>query len=149
MAAAPPATREAARAALIPSLDTMLDLLRTSVTARKVTVASISSGLARNWVTADGRARIGVAPSGDANDNATLLKFAEAVRSVDPNAMGGPIAVQELGNTVVRAFIEAGLWALISISVLLFIVAAPDHRRSADIGSLAARRALSRSKSRF
>lgn len=122
MAAAPPATREAAREALIPSLDTMLNLLRTSLTARKVTVASIPPDLARNWMSSDGRARIEVAPSGDANDNATLLKFAEAVRSVDPNAMGEPIAVQESGNTVVRAFIEAGLWALISISLLLFVV---------------------------
>jgi hopanoid biosynthesis associated RND transporter like protein HpnN len=122
MAAAPPAIREAAREALIPSLDTMLDLLRASLTAKKVTIASIPPDLAANWVSADGRARIEVAPTGDANDNGTLLQFAKAVRSIDPNAMGEPIAVQESGNTVVRAFIEAGLWALISVSVLLFIV---------------------------
>jgi uncharacterized protein len=122
MAAAPPAVREAARKALIPSLDTMLDLLRASLTAQKVTVASISPDLARNWISADGRARIEVAPAGDPNDNGTLLRFAKAARSIDPNAMGEPIAVQESGNTVVRAFIEAGLWASISISVLLFIV---------------------------
>ncbi|MGH6850408.1 MAG: MMPL family transporter [Methylocella sp.] len=122
MAEAPPQKRDAAREALIPGLDTMLDLLRASLTARKVTVASIPPDLARNWVSADGRARIEVAPSGDPNDNANLLRFAKAVRTVDPNAMGEPIAVQESGKTVVRAFIEAGIWALISISVLLFIV---------------------------
>ena len=122
MAEAPPQKRDAAREALIPSLDTMLDLLRASLTAGKVTVASIPPDLARNWVSADGRARIEVAPAGDANDNDTLLRFAKAVRTIDPNAMGEPIAVQESGNTVVKAFIEAGLWALISISVLLFIV---------------------------
>jgi hopanoid biosynthesis associated RND transporter like protein HpnN len=122
MAEAPPQKRDAAREAFIPSLDTMLDLLRASLTAKKVTVASIPSDLARNWVSADGRARIEVAPAGDANDNDNLLRFAKAVRTIDPNAMGEPIAVQESGNTVVKAFIEAGLWALISISVLLFIV---------------------------
>ncbi len=122
MAAAPPQIRDAARDALIPGLDTMLDLLRASLTAQKVTAASIPPDLARNWVSADGRARIEVAPSGDANDNDTLLRFAKAVRTIDPNAMGEPIAVQESGDTVVRAFIEAGLWALLSISVLLFIV---------------------------
>jgi hopanoid biosynthesis associated RND transporter like protein HpnN len=122
MAAAPPQIRDAAREALIPSLDTMLDLLRASLKAEKVTVASIPPDLARNWVSADGRARIEVAPSGNSNDNDTLLRFAKAVRTVDPNAMGEPIAVQESGDTVVHAFIEAGLWALISISVLLFIV---------------------------
>ncbi|HEX3495263.1 MAG TPA: MMPL family transporter, partial [Methylocella sp.] len=119
MAEAPPQERDAAREALIPSLDTMLDLLRASLTARKVTVASIPPDLARNWVSADGRARIEVAPAGDPNNNENLLRFAKAVRTIDPNAMGEPIAVQESGNTVVRAFIEAGLWALISISVLL------------------------------
>jgi hypothetical protein len=122
IAAAPPPIREAAREALIPSLDTMLDLLRASLTAKKVTVASIPPDLARDWVSADGRARIEVAPAGDANDNATLLQFAKAVRTIDPNAMGEPIAVQESGDTVVKAFIEAGLWALLSISILLFIV---------------------------
>ncbi len=122
MAEAPPQIREAARDALVPGLDTMLDLLRASLTAHKVTVASIPPDLARNWVSADGRARIEVAPSGDPNDNDTLLRFAKAVRTIDPNAMGEPIAVQESGDTVVRAFIEAGLWALLSISVLLFIV---------------------------
>jgi hypothetical protein len=122
MAAAPPPIREAAREVLIPSLDTMLDLLRASLTAKKVTVASIPPDLARNWASADGRVRIEVTPAGDANDNATLLQFAKAVRTIDPNAMGEPIAVQEAGNTVVKAFIEAGLWALVSISVLLFIV---------------------------
>jgi hypothetical protein len=129
MAAAPPPIREAAREALIPSLDTMLDLLRASLTAKKVTIASIPADLAANWVSADGRARIEVAPAGDANDNATLLQFAKAVRTIDPNAMGEPIAVQESGNTVVRAFIEAGLWALLSISLLLFIVL----RRISDV----------------
>jgi hopanoid biosynthesis associated RND transporter like protein HpnN len=129
MAEAPPQKRDAAREALIPSLDTMLDLLRASLTARKVTVASIPPDLARDWVSGDGRARIEVAPAGDANDNATLLRFAKAVRTIDPNAMGEPIAVQESGDTVVRAFIEAGLWALISISLLLFIVL----RRATDV----------------
>ena len=123
------AIREAAREALIPSLDTMLDLLRASLTAKKVTIASIPLDLAANWVSADGRARIEVAPAGDPNDNGTLLQFAKAVRTIDPAAMGEPIAVQESGNTVVRAFIEAGLWALISISLLLFIVL----RRISDV----------------
>jgi hypothetical protein len=122
LAAAPPQQREDARQALVPSLDTMLDQLRASLTAKKVTAASIPPGLAANWVSADGRARVQAAPSGDANDNDNLLRFAKAVRTVDPNAMGEPIAVQESGDTIVRSFIEAGGWALLSISLLLLIV---------------------------
>jgi len=129
LAQAPPVLRDDAREIFMPGLDTMLDLLRSSLTAGKATLASIPPDLARNWVSDDGRARIEVAPSGDPNDNANLIRFAEAVRSVDPAAMGEPIAIQESGNTVVRAFIEAGLWALTSISLLLFVVL----RRVSDV----------------
>jgi len=129
MAAAPPQRREAARAALLPSLTTMLDLFRDSMTAQKVTLASVPPDLARDWVTADGRARIAVAPAGDANNNVTLARFSKAVQNIDPKATGEPIAIQESGDTVVRAFIEAGIWALLSISVLLWIVL----RRLSDV----------------
>lgn len=122
MAAAPPILRKDAYDVLVPGLDTMLNLLRASLTAQKVTAASIPPEIARNWIAADGRARIQVAPSGDPNNNDNLLRFAKAVRTIDPDAMGEPIAVQESGNTVVRAFIEAGIWALLSISLLLFVV---------------------------
>jgi hypothetical protein len=33
-----------------------------------------------------------------------------------------PVSLQESSRTVVRAFIEAGLWALVSITILLWIV---------------------------
>lgn len=122
LAVAGPEQREAARAALVPSLDIMLDQLRAALTAKKVTIASIPPDLARNWVSADGRARIQVAPAGDPNNNDNMVRFAEAVRAIDPDATGEPIAVQESGDTVVRAFIEAGCWALLSISLLLSVV---------------------------
>ncbi len=129
MAEAPPAMREAARQALLPGLKTMLDLLRNSLSAQEVTIASIPHDLARDWVTPDGRARIAVSPNGNSNDNATLARFTKAVQQIDPKATGEPIAVQESGNTIVRAFIEAGFWALLSISILLWVVL----RRLSDV----------------
>jgi predicted RND superfamily exporter protein len=74
------------------------------------------------WRTADGRARVEVLPKGDPNDNETLRKFARAVLAVQPDATGGPISILESGDTIVRAFIQAGGWALLSIAVLLWIV---------------------------
>ena len=44
------------------------------------------------------------------------------MQAVEPNATGGPIAILESGRTVVRAFFEAGFWALGSIVILLWIV---------------------------
>ena len=51
-----------------------------------------------------------------------LVYFSEAVRKIAPHATGEPVVIQEAGKTVVEAFAEAGAWALLSISVLLFIV---------------------------
>jgi predicted RND superfamily exporter protein len=51
-----------------------------------------------------------------------LRQFARAVLAVEPTASGGPISILESGHAVVRAFIEAGFWALVSIAVLLWIV---------------------------
>jgi predicted RND superfamily exporter protein len=62
-----------------------------------------------------------VFPKGAANDNATLVKFSKAVRAVAPNASGGPISIQEAGNTISWAFIEAGLLSLVVITLLLLI----------------------------
>ncbi len=129
LAAAPPATRAAARAYLLPNLNVMLGLMDDSLQAEKITIASIPEGIRRDWVAADGRVRIEVAPKGDPNDNATLARFSKAVQSVDPEATGEPVAIQESGATIVKAFIQAGIWALLSISILLLIVL----RRISDV----------------
>ena len=44
---------------------------------------------------ADG-ARVEVLPKGDPNDNETLRKFARAVRTVQPDATGGPVSIPRI-----------------------------------------------------
>ena len=51
-----------------------------------------------------------------------MRRFASAVLAVEPSATEGPITILEAGRTVVRAFIEAGIWALLSIAILLWLV---------------------------
>jgi hypothetical protein len=58
-----------------------------------------------------------------------LRRFVKAVRSVDPAATGPAVLLYEAGNTIVRAFIEAGIFALAAIFVLLWIAL----RRLADV----------------
>jgi len=115
-------TRSRAAAALIPPLKTALDGLRNGLKAQPVTLETLPKDLKRDWVTEDGRALIEVSPKGDPNDNEVLRKFATAVLAVAPTATGSPVSLQESGHTVVRAFIQAGLWALVSITILLWIV---------------------------
>ncbi|TMJ91698.1 MAG: hopanoid biosynthesis-associated RND transporter HpnN, partial [Alphaproteobacteria bacterium] len=113
------ALRARAQAAMIPSLNTALDELRNYLQAQPVTLETLPPEIAREWVTQDGRYKVEILPKGDPTDNETLRQFARAVLAVEPNATGGPIAILESGRTVVRAFYEAGFWALGSIIILL------------------------------
>jgi hypothetical protein len=122
LAAAPPDVRRAARAVLLPSLDVMLGQLRNALAPEKLNGTTLPPNLVRNWIGPEGQARISVAPAGDPDDNGTSERFVAAVEKIAPDATGEPVAVLESGKTVVHAFIEAGLWALISISILLYIV---------------------------
>ncbi len=62
-----------------------------------------------------------VAPKGDPSDNEVLRRFAQAVLAVEPTAIGEPVGIQEAGATVVHAFIQAGFWALVTITLLLWV----------------------------
>ncbi len=114
-----PAQRERVQAVLIPGLIEVLGQLRTAMQAGPVTLASLPDDLRRDWVAADGRARIEVFPKGDANDNDTLRRFVAAVRALAPDATGAPVSIQESSRTIVGAFLQAGLLALLAIAALL------------------------------
>jgi uncharacterized protein len=121
LAKADPATRQRAEAAFVQPLRTALAQLRDLFKAHLITRNDLPPEVTLEWVTADGQARIDVAPKGDANNNAVQERFADAVSAVAPDASEGPISILQARNTVVTAFIEAGACALLSIAVLLWI----------------------------
>jgi uncharacterized protein len=129
LAKADPVVRQRVETVFVQPLATALDGLRDLLKAQEVTRANLPPTLARQWVTPDGQARVEVAPSGDANDNANLTAFAGAVRSVAPTAIEGPISILEARGAIVSAFIEAGACALVSIGIILFITL----RRISDV----------------
>jgi uncharacterized protein len=114
--------RARAEATLVVPLKIALDGLRAWLQAEPVTEDNVPAYIKQSWIAADGRALVEAYPKGDASNNETLRQFARAVLAVEPRANGGPISILESGKTVVRAFIEAGAWALISIAILLWIV---------------------------
>ena len=122
LAASTPEVRQKAADAFLRPLKTAFADLRDLLQAHPVTLADVPNDIAELWRTADGRARVEVLPKGDPNDNETLRAFARAVVKVQPDATGGPVSILESGDTIVRAFFEAGVWALISIAILLWIV---------------------------
>ena len=124
-----PRQRERVRTALIPGLVTTLGQLRSAMQASPVTLATLPDEIKRDWIASDGRARIEVFPKGDANDNQTLRRFVAAVTLLAPEATGAPVSIQESSRTIVRAFLQAGLWALLAIILLLALVL----RRASDV----------------
>jgi hopanoid biosynthesis associated RND transporter like protein HpnN len=123
---APLATRPAAaldelRHALIPPLSATLRQARSLLSAEHVSIDTLPPALTQAWMSADGRARIEVAPKPDANDNASLHRFVTAVRTVTPDAAGKPVFAIEAASSVVTAFFQAGILSAVAIVLVLFV----------------------------
>jgi hypothetical protein len=121
LAGADQATRDRAQAVFVTPLKLALDQLRSMLQAQQVTLDNLPPDIVSSWKTKDGQIRVEALPNGDPNDNDTLRKFAAAVLQAEPHAIGGPVSILKSGDTIVGSFVQAGLWALLSISLLLWI----------------------------
>ena len=121
LAASDEATRNKAQAIFVDPLKIVLDQLKNSLQAQPVSLKTLPPDLVSSWKAKDGLMRVEALPRGDPNDNDNLRKFANAVLSAEPTAIGGPVSILKSGDTVVNAFIHAGIYALIVISLLLWI----------------------------
>ena len=121
LARADAALRAQTEKVFIAPLQSAFDDLRNLLQATWITEQTIPREFGQEWIKDDGRARVQVYPKGDPNDNEVLRRFARAVQAVEPTASGGPIAILEAGRSVVTAFIQAGLMAVISITILLWV----------------------------
>jgi hypothetical protein len=123
------ATREKTQAIFVTPLKIVLNQLKNALQAKPVSLNNLPADLVSGWKTKDGLMRVEAEPRGDPNDNETLRKFAAAVLVAEPTAIGGPVSILKSGDTIVRAFIHAGFWALVVISLLLWLTL----RRIADV----------------
>ncbi|MGB9117936.1 MMPL family transporter [Bradyrhizobium sp.] len=115
------AVRNKTQAIFVTPLKVVLDQLKNALQAKPVSLKTLPADLVSGWKTKDGLMRVEAQPRGDPNDNDTLRKFAGAVLAAEPTAIGGPVSILKSGDTVVKAFIHAGLWALVVISFLLWL----------------------------
>jgi hopanoid biosynthesis associated RND transporter like protein HpnN len=121
LAQAEPAVRARAEAVFMVPAVADIDDIRSLLQAQPVTLDNLPPDATRDWRTADGKIRVSAVPTGDPTDNENLRTFARAVLAAEPAAIGGPISILESGDTVVRAFLEAGGWALGAIAILLWL----------------------------
>jgi uncharacterized protein len=123
------ATRDKAQNVFVVPLKIVFDQLRNTMQAGPVTLKTLPPELVNSWKSKDGLIRVEALPKGDPNDNDNLRRFADAVLAAEPNAIGGPVSILKSGDTIVKAFIHAGIWALLVISLLLYLTL----RRISDV----------------
>ena len=114
-------TRNKAQAIFVTPLQIVLAQLTNSLQAGPVTEKTLPADLVNAWKTRDGLQRVEALPRGDPNDNDNLRRFANAVLAAEPTAIGGPVSILKSGDTVVSAFIHAGIYALVVIGLLLWL----------------------------
>lgn len=113
--------RQRVERAFVEPLLFTIRLMRNSLRPERISRETIPADIARDWVTPGGHARVEVLPAGDPNNTETVRTFVKAVLALEPEASGPAVELFEAGNTVIRAFVEAGAFALIAIAVLLLI----------------------------
>ena len=129
LAGAPDATLMGMNAALTRFLPEQLDLLRGALSATSVGLADVPAELARQWVLPDGRARVEVLSKPAANGSAGLHAFVRQVQAAAPNAGGAAVTIVATANTIVGAFRDAAIGALVVIALLLGLLL----RRALDV----------------
>jgi len=110
------------RQILLGGVEGRIDSLRAAMDAGPLTTETIPAEFKSRWIAADGRARLEVYPKGDIKDSVVLASFVDAVRTLAPDATGGPVLILETGRTVSHAFVIASLYALIGITFVLAVM---------------------------
>jgi uncharacterized protein len=121
LANADTASRRAVEAAFVRPLQMDLQELRQSLRPQRIIQSNLPHELVRDWLTPEGRMRVEIVPKGDPNDSEKISNFAPAVLAIEPTATGQAIETYEWGNSMIRAFLQAGGWAVCSIAVLLWV----------------------------
>jgi hopanoid biosynthesis associated RND transporter like protein HpnN len=119
MQTAPDEVLMATDSALTRFLPTQLARLRDALTAEPVTLSSIPADFARDWMLPDGRARVQVNPKSEAQSPQGLRTFVQQVSTVAPNAGGSAVTIVATANTIVGAFRDAAVYAVIAIALIL------------------------------
>jgi hopanoid biosynthesis associated RND transporter like protein HpnN len=107
---------------LVTVMQSKLEMIKQSLSAEEVSVDSITADLRRDWVTPDGQFLLQVYPKHNPRDHNNLIAFTNAVTQHAADATGAPISIQESAHTITKAFIDAGIYALLTIALLSFIL---------------------------
>lgn len=106
---------------LLSTLPYTVSSLKTSLEAGVVNLESLPENLRQQWIAGNGVLRIQVFPSNVINSNQEMRDFASVVQGVSAEATGDLTVTIASGDTVVKAFKQAILTALLAIGLLLLV----------------------------
>jgi hopanoid biosynthesis associated RND transporter like protein HpnN len=108
-------------AILVGNLDSRLAQLADALKARPVGVADLPADFRDRWVSATGLRRVEIQPKEDLHDPEAMRRFVDQVRGVAPHATGVPVLFIESSDAVVQAFMQAFGYAIVAITLVLFL----------------------------
>ena len=111
----------AADRALVRFLPLQLDRLRTALGARAVTLDDVPPEIRRDYVQADGSARLQVVPRAAVADSAVLRRFVDEVHGIAPDAGGAAVTIVSTADTILDAFRRAAIGAVLAIGLILLV----------------------------
>lgn len=114
-------------ASLTGSALRQLDRLRLALEPDYYEFEDLPEQLRARLVSPEGISRLSIFPAEDITDVEPLQRFVDAVLPVAPNATGRPVVETGVGAIVVRSFIQAGIYAFVLITLLLYGVLRNVH----------------------
>ncbi|EFG86005.1 MULTISPECIES: MMPL family transporter [Novacetimonas] len=107
--------------ALVHFLPMQLDMLRTMLQAKPVSISDVPPILANDYLLPDGRALVEVHPTKEMTGNAALHRYVGEIQKVAPTAAGSAIDIVESAATMVHAFVMAACAAIVMIGIILSV----------------------------
>jgi hopanoid biosynthesis associated RND transporter like protein HpnN len=107
---------------LLSTFPEQVERLRRALEAEPIRLDDLPPELRRRMLAPDGRARIQVFPAENLQDEDSLARFVDGVRTVAPKATGVAVNLLEFGRAAIGAFQQAVISALLVIAALLWFM---------------------------
>jgi hopanoid biosynthesis associated RND transporter like protein HpnN len=106
---------------LLSNLPALFVDLRDALQAHRITESDLPGALRKRYVSPEGTYRVEVFPRENILEVDALERFVDAVRSIAPTAIDTPVTIREAGKAVVNSFLQATIYAILAITIYLFL----------------------------
>jgi hopanoid biosynthesis associated RND transporter like protein HpnN len=102
-------------------LEAQLNLMAAQVTDRSMTINDVPPEVRQMLVGKSGKLLVRVFPQDNIWERANLVKFVRQVQSIAPKVTGTPLGLYEFVELLKTGYRNAALWALLVVTVLIFV----------------------------